>query len=76
MRFLNTASLQDKRAKLAKMNDEMNQAGKSTQKSVVKQTFLESFIPMLEIISAAELDDKKFEKLWPQRYGELFKDET
>lgn len=71
MRFLNTASLQNKRDKIAAMNAAMVKAGKSKQKSVVKAVFLEEFIQMLEVMITAEFDDKKFQKQWEKKSMEI-----
>ena len=76
MRFLNTETLKDKREKFAQMNEAMAAAGKDKRNKVLKAVFQESFIQLLEIMIASEFDDKKFEKLYLQRYKELFKDQT
>ena len=76
MRFINTATLQEKKDKLIKLNTALTTAGKNKTLRDMKEVFLQSFKSLLEIIIAADFDEKKLMKLLPQRYSELFNDEN
>jgi hypothetical protein len=76
MRFVSIATLTAKKDRLFQLNNAVAVAGLTNSKPALKTAFLESFVPMLEILVDSDFDDQRFNKAFVQRYKELFKDKT
>ena len=61
MRFLNEASLRQRKRNLEQMNNLLKQSGQEVSKNKARELYQQAFKPMLEIIIAA--DPKKPEKM-------------